>query len=112
MFCWFALYDRGPFYAERKFDGERLLVHVFKGKGREPAAVKLFSRRGTDYSALYGGAAGEEGVSLLQPSLSRAILEALQGEAAVIDGEVLAVDGTFGQAGQALPPHWIKCVNV
>ncbi|PFH38757.1 ATP-dependent DNA ligase domain-containing protein [Besnoitia besnoiti] len=44
------------YFMERKYDGERLLAHIDKTLlGSSRPTVRLFSRRGKDYTARYGG---------------------------------------------------------
>ncbi|CBZ49544.1 putative DNA ligase [Neospora caninum Liverpool] len=44
------------YFIERKYDGERLLAHIDKTRTRwSQASVRLFTRRGRDYTSLYGG---------------------------------------------------------
>ncbi|PHJ19762.1 atp-dependent dna ligase domain-containing protein, partial [Cystoisospora suis] len=40
------------YFVERKYDGERLLAHI--DRTSSPPSVRLFSRRGKDYTSLYG----------------------------------------------------------
>lgn len=40
------------YFIERKYDGERLLAHI--DRTSSPPSVRLFSRRGKDYTSLYG----------------------------------------------------------
>ncbi|KEP64515.1 UNVERIFIED_CONTAM: ATP-dependent DNA ligase domain-containing protein [Hammondia hammondi] len=42
------------YFVERKYDGERLLAHIDKNASSTPV-VRLLTRRGRDYTALYGG---------------------------------------------------------
>ncbi|KFG47173.1 ATP-dependent DNA ligase domain-containing protein, partial [Toxoplasma gondii FOU] len=42
------------YFVERKYDGERLLVHIDKNASSGPV-VRLLTRRGCDYTPLYGG---------------------------------------------------------
>nr|CAJ20429.1 DNA ligase IV, putative [Toxoplasma gondii RH] len=42
------------YFVERKYDGERLLVHIDKHASSGPV-VRLLTRRGCDYTPLYGG---------------------------------------------------------
>ncbi|OEH80650.1 ATP-dependent DNA ligase domain-containing protein [Cyclospora cayetanensis] len=89
---------QGQLIVEQKWDGERLLAHVYCGPGTEAKAV-LFSRNGLDCSSRYGYTSRccpqqqqHQGETGCLPDLCSVLLQSLLGHSCILDGEIFAYD--------------------
>ncbi|ORY95305.1 ATP dependent DNA ligase domain-domain-containing protein [Syncephalastrum racemosum] len=71
----------GIFYIEQKIDGERIQMHYDKAQDK----FLWWSRRGTDYTHLYGG-------SPHVPGLARRMAECIKADTLILDGEMVSYD--------------------
>ena len=79
----------GSFYVEEKVDGERIQLHY----GDYGKKCQFFSRRGNDFSSLYGTSTESKGT--ITPYLKQYLSPTV--ESCILDGEMVAVDIETGE---------------
>lgn len=84
-----ALMPEAGFYIEEKIDGERMQVHIYDRK------VRYFSRRGQEFTELYGGSLDSREGSLT-PLLAN-LLNLRQISRLILDGEMVAWDSAHDE---------------
>ncbi|KAL8431830.1 hypothetical protein ACSSS7_005005 [Eimeria intestinalis] len=88
----------GCLFTETKWDGERLLAHVFKPTNGD-SRVLLLSRKGTDYTRRYGSGPTQQQQQQQQQQegaapegLCSVLLKAFSGHSCILDGEIFGFD--------------------